>query len=59
MQMNLSIPSRDTASKGSKANDSLSSETSRADDCDCYCESWFSGGGSPKRSAFPRSCRKV
>ena len=57
--MNLSDPSRDTASKGSAANDSLSSEASRADDCDCYCEGWFFGGGLPERSACPRSRKEV
>ena len=57
--MNLFDLSRDTASKGSVANDSLSSEVSRADDCDCYCEGWFSGGGPPERSACPHSCREV
>ena len=57
--MNLSVPSRDMASKGSTANGSLSSEKIRADDCDCYYEGWFLGGGSPERSACPRSCREV
>ena len=57
--MNLSGLSRDTTSKGSAANGSLSSEASRADDCDCYYEGWFSGGGSPERSACPRSYREV
>ena len=57
--MNLSVSPRDTASKGSTANGSLSSEASRVDDCDCYCEGWFLGGGSPERSVCPRSCREV
>ena len=57
--MNLSNLSRDTASKGSIANGSLSSEESRADDSDCYYEGWFSGGGSLERLACPRSCREV
>ena len=57
--MNLSGLSRDTASKGSAAKGSLSSEANRANDCDCYCEGWFSGGGSPGRSACPRSYREV
>ena len=57
--MNLYDLSRDTASKGSAANGSLSSEASQADDCDCYCEGWFSEGGSPKRLACPRSYREV
>ena len=57
--MNLSVPSRDTTSKGSTANGSLSFEASRADDCDCYCEGWFSGGGSLERSACSRSYREV
>ena len=35
--MHLSDPSRDKVSKGSTANDSLSSGEGRADDCNCYC----------------------
>ena len=57
--MNLSDLSRDTTSKGSTANGSLSSEESRADDSDCYCEGWCSEGGPPERLACPRSCREV
>ena len=57
--MNLSNLPRDTASKGSAANGSLSSEASRADKCDFYCEGWFSEGGSPERSSCLRSCREV
>ena len=57
--MNLYVPLRYTASKGSTANDSHSSEASRADDCDCYYEGLFSGGGSPERPVCPRSCREV
>ena len=57
--MHLSDPSRDTVSKGSTANGSLSSEASQTDDCDFYCEGWFSKGDSPKRSTYPRSYREV
>ena len=57
--MHLSDPSRDTVSKGSTANGSLSSAASRVVDCDFYCEGWFLRGGSPKRSACLRSCREV
>ena len=57
--MNLSVPPRDTTSKGSTANGSLSSEASWADDCDCYCEGLFLGGGYPEQSVCPRSCREV
>ena len=57
--MNLSVPSRDTASKGSTANDSLAFEASRVGDCDCYYEGWFLGGDSLERSACSRSCKEV
>ena len=57
--MNLSDLLRDTASKGSAANDSLSFEVSQVDDCDCYCEGWFFGVGSLERSSCPCSCREV
>ena len=57
--MHLFDPSRDTVSKGSTADGSLSSATSRAIDCDCYCEGWFSRGGSMERSDCPRSCTEV
>ena len=57
--MNMSDLLRDTTSKGSAANDSLSPEASRTDDCDCYYEGWFFGGGSPEQSACLRSCREV
>ena len=57
--MHLSDPSRDTVSKGSTANGSLSSEASQTDDCDFYCEGWFSRGDSPKRSTYSRSYREV
>ena len=48
--MHLSDPSRDTVSKGSTANGSLSSEVGRKDDCDCYCGGWSSRGSSPEQS---------
>ena len=48
--MHLSDPSRDTVSKGSTANGSLSSEVGRKDDCDCYCRGWSSRGSSPEQS---------
>ena len=57
--MDVSDPSRDTVSKGSTANGSLSSKASWADDCDCYCQGWLSRGGSPERLACPLSCREV
>ena len=57
--MNLSGLSRDMASKGSTANGSLSFGASRVDDCDCYCEGWFSRGGFLERSVCPRSYREV
>ena len=37
----------------------VSSGVSRADDCDFYCEGWFSRGGSPDRLACPYSCKEV
>ena len=46
----MSDPSRDTVSKGSMANDSLSSEAGRTGDCNCYYGGWSSRGGSPERS---------
>ena len=53
--MHLSGPSRDVVSKGSTASGSLSSDAGRADDCDCYCEGWFSMGGSAEHSLRLRS----
>ena len=52
--MHLSDASRDTVSKGSTANGSLSSEAGRTDDCDCYCECWSLRGGSLEQSVYAR-----
>ena len=48
--MHMSDPSRDKVSKGSTASGSLSSEASRTDDCNCYCEVGPQG-------VLPRRCR--
>ena len=47
--MHLSDLSRDTVSKGSTANGSLSSGAGRTDGCDCYCGVWPLRGGSPQQ----------
>ena len=53
--MHLFDPSRDTVSKGSTANGSLSSEAGRTDDCDCYCGGWSARAGSPEQLVCARS----
>ena len=53
--MHLSDPSKDTVSKGSTANDSLSSEVGRTNDCNCYCGAWSARGDSSERSVCARS----
>ena len=53
--MHLSDPSRDTVSKGSTANDSLSSKVGRTDNFDCYCGGRSSRCGSLEQSVCARS----
>ena len=53
--MHLSDPSRDSVSKESTANASLSSEAGRMDDYDCYYGGWSSRGGSPEQSVCAHS----
>ena len=53
--MHMFEPSRDTISKGSTANGSLSSEAARTGVCNFYCGGWPSRGGSPERSIYVRS----